>query len=52
MEHACAAAESDPPEASPVVVVMIDEDRDVGPGAGVSIRRNFGERFGLRSTAE
>jgi hypothetical protein len=35
VEHARAAAKADPPEAAPVLLVVIDEDCDVGPGAGV-----------------
>jgi hypothetical protein len=35
IEHAGVTAEADPPEAAPVLLVVVDEDRDVGPGAGV-----------------
>src|SRR5437016_6345071 len=35
VEHARAAAQPDPPEALPVLVVVVDEDGDVGPRAGV-----------------
>jgi hypothetical protein len=51
VEHAGVAPKADPPEAVPVFVV-VDEDRDVGPGRAFSIGRSFDERFGLRPTAE
>ena len=35
IKYAGAAAEADPPEAAPVFFVMIDEDGDLGPCAGV-----------------
>ena len=35
VEDAGAAAQADPPEAAPVLLVVVDEDRHVRPGAGV-----------------
>ncbi len=35
VEHARSAAEPDPPEQAPVLLVVIDEDGDVGTRAGV-----------------
>ena len=35
VENARAAAQADPPQAPPVLLVMVDEDRHVGTNAGV-----------------